>query len=159
MSDPTIIGPAGVGLRLCSPVRDTTNWQPGVIVGAHHEAGWLVAFESGGHAVVRHRLHGEVALDLTTATGRAHGAWHAMGLDRGHMRPARRISNPWREEAVFVVGRPQDAGWASADIIGHPVGAVVPALASLDPDDDTRLSDGSRVVDARALAIILGATP
>ena len=31
---------------------------------------------------------------------------------------------------------------------------AVPALADIDPHDDTRLPDGSRLVDALALAIV-----
>lgn len=42
-------------------------------------------------------------------------------------------------------------------------GCPVPALADLDPNDDTRLPDGSRLVDALALAAVarhvLGGTP
>lgn len=36
----------------------------------------------------------------------------------------------------------------------HSLDQHIPALADLDPTDDTRLPDGARVVDVRALAIV-----
>lgn len=97
-----------------------------------------------------------VALDLTDPTGRAHAAWWLMGLTHGHMLPVRRArcSIYGVKTAIILAGSPQDAGWGSDRILGHPVGTVVPALADLDPDDPRLLPGGSRWVDAEALRLV-----
>ncbi len=109
----------------------------------------------GGSPVLVSTSPRDLALDLTDATGRAHAAWWAMGLDYGHIRPLRHIGSPVASaRAVALYGSPQDAGWASSSVSGHPVGTIVPALAGLDPDDPRILPDGSRWVDAEALRLV-----
>jgi len=71
------------------------------------------------------------------------------------------ISGPWFSR----MHRPNVQYLACGDLhaVARPVGrpsylayaVVVPALADLDPTDDTRLPDGARVVDVQALAIVL----
>lgn len=92
-----------------------------------------------------------LALDLTDATGRAHAAWwlaSAVGLHSpttSRWSPGASVwtiecdaqSTPWVR--TFT---PTDLLWS---------GEQVPALDDLDPNDDRRLPDGSRWVDAEAL--------
>lgn len=114
--------------------------------------------------------NGSITLDLTEATGRAHAAWwvaEKVGIV-GNVTPILRVSVPmgviwtclpwpawliqtWQCQVDddyhrrFV--RPGDGG-----LLGD---VEVAALSHLDPTDDTRLPDGSRVVDALALKAVV----
>ena len=125
----------------------------------HATLGQVVVIAVHGYFVVT--SHGpipstECPLDLEDATGRAHLGWWLMGLDHGYMDPLRRVRAPMHSgrSAVVLRGMPQDSGFGSDDVWGHPVGRVVPALADLDPDEPALLPDGSRRVDAEALRIV-----
>jgi len=133
-------------LRRGSPVFVGLRQEPtvvreidGSLVGVY--VGWLDATD--------HRIN----LDLADATGRAHAAWWAMGLDYGCVLPLRMISSPFSDRAAVpcLTGYPQDAGWAAAKVAGHNVGTAVPSLTGLDHHDPRLLPDGSRWVDAEAL--------
>jgi len=79
-----------------------------------------------------------VALDLTDATGRTHAGWW--------WRITLHPDLPWR-------ANPEWGGGYSLEGLTNYAGdgRYRDLLADLDPDDDTRLPDGSRRVDAEAL--------
>ena len=103
---------------------------------------------------------GQVAMDLTDATGRAHAAWWLGGVGaslhlacdghrrwelHGGERPRESALRAWEgigPDARRLRGVPPEYGWDAED---------VPALATLDPTDPRLLPDGSRRVDAEAL--------
>lgn len=66
-----------------------------------------------------------------------------------------RLASQGGSNVLFCPNRPSSVrGFTS---VPHPDGSgpgVIPALAALDPHDDTRLPDGSRRVDALALAAV-----
>lgn len=117
-----------------------------------------------------------VSLDLTDATGRAHLAWwiarkiqHANG---GHLNPSEgvRWHRSWRGYWEMHCQRADEhRRWQEVDFLpwagdartsdrnGGPHAVwcrFVPALADLDPNDPRLLPDGSRLVDALALAAV-----
>lgn len=98
-------------------------------------------------------------IDLTDATGRAHVAWSLGGVGaswhldcegyrrwclHGGEEPRRGASQAW--EGIGAEQRAMRGDSVDLDATD------VPTLDSLDPDDDTRLPDGSRWVDSEALA-------
>lgn len=103
---------------------------------------------------------GDVELDLTDATGRAHATWWLAGhpalwsVDARHM-------HCWKTISQDAPDRLLNRYWL------HPVGddkincakwpttwVKVPALANLNPDDPRLCPDGSRWVDAEALRLV-----
>lgn len=129
-------------------------------------------FPVGSRAVVEDVISGEpivrgkhinpaaVALDLTDATGRAHGAWwlarhpgaswhlDSAGYRRwelhGGERPQISVSRSW--EGLGEEARRARGLWAADDC---------PALDELNPFDPRLLLDGSRWVDAEALRLVV----
>ena len=113
----------------------------------------------GGEQVpwFRYEPIADIALDLT------HRPTRLEVIERWRVvtpRTTGGISGPWFSR----MHRPNVQYLACGDLhaVARPVGrpsylayaVVVPALADLDPTDDTRLPDGARVVDVRALAIV-----
>lgn len=107
------------------------------------------------------RPMGELTLDLSRAECRdrvarvvAAGRW-PMQVQSTALRWGTRIP----EERAWVLG----GAWVYTSCVEEPDEVLVPALADLDPTDDTRLPDGSRLVDALALAAVarhvLGGAP
>lgn len=124
-------------------------------------AGWWDVILDGLHVVSVHA--DDMRLDLThqptrlmvvarlaervlTDGGRkeaAHGVtWRGNGYRQW-------LLQPWCCHGVVFGAR---MGW---DDYGCSAHATVPALADIDPTDDTCLPDGARVVDVRALARVL----
>lgn len=96
-----------------------------------------------------------VALDLTDATGRAHAAWWLAGTFAGEMERQSALS-VWRHrEGAGRAWRLEGAAGSERRFLARYTGCsfdvVVLTLSDLDPNDDTRLPDGSRRVDAEAL--------
>jgi len=119
-------------------------------------AGWWDVVLDGLHIVSAHV--GDMRLDLT------HRPTRLEVIERWRVvtpRTTGGISGPWFSR----MHRPNVQYLACGDLhaVARPVGrpsylayaVVVPALADLDPTDDTRLPDGARVVDVQALAIVL----
>lgn len=77
-------------------------------------------------------------------------AWYPVGSLGSHydVTGGPDVPHPAMPEARFhsAVTR----GWKPGDMVRR----VIPALAGIDPNDATRLPDGSRLVDALALAIV-----
>ena len=113
-------------------------------------------------------------MDLTDATGRAHAAWWVAGMFNMNIFCVAPIlwhrEQPWVHDWILEAGDQEMAFGvqASLDDLLDSVGpddwsddplvtglVVVPALAHLDPTDDTRLPDGSRRVDALALKAVV----
>lgn len=163
MTDETMTVPCeGIGVWEGARVRmddSTLDTDHGVVCHPATDGRWWVTFP-------RHRLsaagpdHREIGLSR-------------MSLDLTH-RPTRlEVTNRLAERLY-----PQDApimsaavmpGWAAwPDRLVYGISVVsllsgeawhslderAPALATLDPADDTRLPDGTRLVDVRALAIV-----
>ena len=138
-------------LRRGSPVIDDRGRRAAVTV-------WFVRQDFVTWTIVGDDLdeipkwqHGEglpagVALDLTDATGRAHAAWwlaHATMPQRHNQH----LTASWRfENGAWSLTTAGGTSWWS--------GVRCPAIAHLNPDDDTRLPDGSRWVDAEALRLV-----
>ena len=116
------------------------------------------------------RLH----LDLTDATGRAHAAWWlalrevptshhldpaAVSWARAPAQASAGWAMHWCARAVVGGGSLTGTWWTGSD--GSPLPRAL--LADLNPNDDTRLPDGSRRVDAEALRRVVlhvaGVTP
>jgi len=112
----------------------------------------------GGVRLVRVQRE-SLTIDMTDATGRAHVAWALGGVGaswhldcegyrrwclHGGEEPRRGASQAW--EGIGAEQRAMRGDSVDLDATD------VPTLDSLDPDDDTRLPDGSRWVDAEALA-------
>ena len=115
-------------------------------------------------------------VDLTDATGRAHVAWAIAAhyarppIDpvlvswRYNSSPCDRGEHAWDLSWEARRTRWSDGGHVSEErhglyLVPQPLEEaepqkVIPALAGLDPCDDTRLPDGSRWVDAEALRIV-----
>ena len=135
----------GKGIRHCSPVRCVSDPDRiGVVVDSHPTMGVLVLWSWGSVCAWRDR--DSIALDLTEATGRAHAA----------MAITRRMED-------FTGWHPWRGSWGNGEVMwgapgAHSADVHLPALADLDITDDTRLHDGSRLVDAMALAIVLAAS-
>jgi len=109
----------------------------------------------------------DISLDLTDATGRTHAAWWLAGTFAGEMKRQSTLS-VWRHrEAACRAWRLEGYGGSERTFRDRYTGCafdvVVPSLAYLDPNDDTRLPDGSRWVDAEALRRVVlhvaGVTP
>ena len=135
----------GKGVRLCSPVRCVDDPDcMGVVVGDDPVLGAMLFITAAYLFLWRSR--DSIALDLTDATGRGHAA----------------MSLTQHQEDFRGWCRVQ-TGWTAGEIVwGAPGGkyadAYISALDDLDIHNDTRLPDGSRLVDALALAIVLGAS-
>ena len=99
-------------------------------------------------------------IDLTDATGRAHGAGALLGLPAALWVHAGGGSSRW--DAVAYVGAYMthaafgSVGNALREMrLRAPDPQDIPTLDGLDPNDPTLLPDGSRWVDAEALARVL----
>lgn len=115
---------------------------------------------SADRALVGSRALMDLSLDLSDATGRAHAAWW---LSRGCWEgapdgdPSARTIY-WRARETWS-GDPVPTLFLSTPEFGR--GDIlwtlsrVPTLADLDPTSDERLPDGSRLVDALALARVV----
>lgn len=99
----------------------------------------------------------EIRLDLSRAECRDR-VWRVVVAALGS--PVDRPEVTHDEDGLVILAgdlRDEQAQMYVWDRQGRPAGAArlhVPALADLDPDDDTRLPDGSRLVDALALALV-----
>ncbi len=146
-------------LRKCSPiVCQTRPW-----------GGWRGIYFGGlvGVAIVRpdeddhvfiDAVLPELHLDLTDTTGRYHAAlkWRAASRPRfGFRGDATGNGTLLRMHSPGVTYFSSGGQYAVAHQVKRPSylaqADVVPALAGLDPNDDRRLTDGSRWVDAEAL--------
>ena len=151
----------GVGIRVCSPVIlrfGDGRTQRAVVVGTddreperrHGEwvvsapKDWIDAEGSDYGEMSRSCKTADLALDLTDATGRLHATLFLAGLTSSGWY---RWKGCWSNGGV-TWGPP---GTRGADV--H-----IAALAELDADDPVQLPDGSLVVDAVALSIVLGDT-
>jgi hypothetical protein len=102
------------------------------------------------HTIARLVVLPECAVNLTDATGRAHVAWAV----------AAALGAPFPTQATFmasVTGGPPDwvCEWPEThieDSMGCK--AWAPAFVGHNINDDTRLPDGSRWVDAEALRLV-----
>lgn len=81
----------------------------------------------------------QVSLDLTDATGRAHLQWW--------WRSARLEGPGW-----WVSSPEKGGGYGIIGLLNFD--GLAPLLSELDPDDPRLLPDGSRLVDALALALV-----
>lgn len=135
------------------------NGFPGAVLG-----GWCL--EQDTHYLC------DLALDLEDATGRAHAAWwlaERVGLDGrpydGDDAPVPVALSAWwlcawpRSYYVRVPrwdeNRRFDHLFSPDSHIGSEGWTHVPALAHLDPTDPRLLPDGSRLVDAEALRLVV----
>lgn len=93
-----------------------------------------------------------VALDLTDDTARFHVVrWLDAACDRaGTWSPPGRLVQDTEGRPCFLL-RGQWTGWVPRRLPIESAAYVCPSLADLDPNDDRRLPDGSRWVDAEAL--------
>lgn len=100
-------------------------------------------------------------MDLTDATGRAHATWWVASQvpECTSLAPIwTPLSGPSRaslEVSWMMMGEDEDVGFTACVEALAFQHYIVPALADLDPTDDTRLPDGSRVVDALALKAVV----
>jgi len=153
----------GKGIRVCSPVIvQLTNGQTqsGVVVSAdsrepenrHGEwvvlstEDWLDCEASSYGEMSRSFKAEELALDLTDATGRFHAAMAVT-----------------RHQGDFYGWAVARGGWTNGEIVWGAPGegyadVHIEALAALDRSAKTCLPDNSRLVNAMALAIVLGAS-
>ena len=92
-------------------------------------------------------------MDLTDATGRAHAAWWVAGTIGGHVPRLMRDNYRHQKWLSIFIGDTCYVSRRGGRRQREQV--VVPALAHLDPTDNTRLPDGSRVVDALALKAVV----
>jgi len=140
-----------------------TDGRVGIVVATGELAGqpcaWA-AFGAGINSVPEPACHSvqALALDLTHRMTRLEviERWR-----RVTPRTTGGISEPW----FGRMHRPNVRYLACGDLhaVAHPVGrpsyltyaVVVPALANLDPTDDTLLPDGARLVDVQALALVV----
>lgn len=153
-------------LRRGSPVR-RGNGRGTVTHLSEH--GWVIVHDdpigynrnlpgfSGGSGDVRHCGW---ALDLYDATGRAHAAWwlsRGCWVDAPDGDPSARAIF-WRARETWS-GDPVPTLYLSTPEIGRGdilwTVSRVSTLADLDPTSDERLPDGSRLVDALALARVV----
>lgn len=118
----------------------------------HHDGIGVVCYISGDAVgvfndwlgVVRDRHPGMLKMDLTDATGRAHAAWWA------------KTQAPQALWLLNALGLWLELGWCDEDITIFWEALIrTHAVHGLDPADDTRLPDGSRVVDALALRAVV----
>lgn len=180
MGDPLLPGTIPGLLRRCSPVRNLRGTRCGIVLSDLGDGALAVEWDPT-HDEARVVAWGEpfaersdlIALDLSDATGRAHAAWWLAdreGLSvpawpswrkSGHALWA--LRTPWRygqtAGAPPIDGMERryqpDAAPEHAARRWPLLYRTVPALAALDPDDDTRLPDGSRWVDAEALRLVV----
>ena len=156
-SDLTLPGTIPGLLRKCSPVHVDGRGGGVVVDKPGDKVGWFRVLCDGCEDEPDAESRSCVHLDLTDATGRAHALWWlaahtpqmygadpASGCDAfdsfsmGFSCVGLRI----RVEGVILT-------WRCAQFMMGDL--VCPLLTDLDPDDDTRLPDGSRWVDAEAL--------
>lgn len=152
------IGRLGTPVYLDAPpkgVAEVDAWDegPAVIVHAEQEWGmWLVRSIATGHTATVPESY--VSVMLEDATGRAHVEWAlcgTLGLSGMH--------SPLEFTALdYDPDFPEARIWALS-IGGYCDIAVSTTdweslLEGLDPSDDTRLPDGSRLVDALALQAV-----
>lgn len=142
-------------LRRCSPTRCSKPWGS---LGLHDVGIVLnVSVTEKRVLLATHRSDYPlppidcIALDLGSATGRAHAAWWLAEQLQGEVTDAfaSRVPPRW----VY-----SEAGWRAWQVTGSGVGRCWTVgrapLADLDPDDPRALPDGSRVVDALALQAV-----
>lgn len=154
MSEDRIFLPATVAILegWCGPARFSDHQALCVVLAVGigtHDRPWVELFHTGRCEAFRTSL-GTVSLDLSRTEVRD--------------RVLRVVSMP--EEAHFGTGGANTIGWKPMSHekgwvleVNDPYGHArlnfgldrVPALADLDPNDDTCLPDGSRLVDALAL--------
>lgn len=140
---PTLPGDLPGLLRRGSPVRDADDPERiGVVVGTYPRGEVCTHWTWGDTSEVVDRSR--LLLDLSDATGRAHAAWWLAGWYG--LRPAA----TWTWRGMWDLDAPSRRLCFGVAVAGRSHLAV-PALADLDPLDDTRLPDGSRWVDAEAL--------
>ena len=155
-------------LRRCSPVRvDNTDDPPfdAVVdrITWHDPPHNGVAVVTAPLSVVRWFLDDDeppsfhvdwLSLDLTDATGRFH-------LRKWIGEQVRSIGIEWGCCSVAIGG--DGVYWMLGGVAFHCLDGItfrcldakrVPALATIDPNDDRRLPDGSKVVDALALRLV-----
>ena len=161
-ADLTLPGTIPGLLRKCSPVNVDGRGGGVVVDKPGDKVGWFRVLCDGCEDEPDAESRSCVHLDLTDATGRAHAAqWLAL----------REVPQPYHLDPAAVSWSPAPAqasrGWAIHWLARAPSGggsltgswwtgshgSPVPSdlLADLDRDDDRRLPDGSRVVDAEAL--------
>ncbi len=148
MADLTLPGTIPGLLRRGSPVTKD-GWTGGAVVAKVRDLSVVVVSEDGPSWPFARPA--SLRLDLTDATGRAHAAWwlaSAVGLHSP-------TTSRWSPGAsVYTIeSDAQSAPWVRTFT---PTGSLwsgerVPALDDLDPNNDRRLPDGSRWVDAEAL--------
>ena len=141
-------------LRKGSPV--ITHDGPGVVLYVDGDA--VLVYVERLHAIAVFSADA-LEMDLADATGRAHVAWW-LGAQFGLSLPP--LAWWWsapRAGGLFVVGDTNEGraefGPPSDSPLSPGWWVLVPALAHLDPTDDTRLPDGSRLVDALALKAVV----
>lgn len=150
MSDLTLPGTIPGLIRKCSPVRVGGRGGGVVVDKPGDKVGWFRVLCDGCEDEPDAESRSCVHLDLTDATGRAHAAWWLAGgtdvywMFCGLSHPADK-SFGWQ---ICGTGGHR-ALYAAVDLPWQ--GAYVPSLADLDPNNDRRLPDGSRWVDAEAL--------
>lgn len=168
-----------VALRPTSGIDygDIPEGAEGVVLAVHPERGIAVAafrWADDPDDVEREGI-GEVRLDdfvvrLGDATGRAHARdWLAAQLPEalpsevdggGRPIPIAACGLAWVPDSVFPLWALESWNCNYRQAFVANVGGLircieVPTLADLDPDDDTRLPDGSRRVDALALRAVV----
>ena len=160
-ADLTLPGTIPGLLRKCSPVNVDGRGSGVVVDKPGDKVDWFRVLCDGCEDEPDAESRSCVHLDLTDATGRTHAAWWLAGQPgaswtlssdgyrrweiHGGERPRESVSRAWEGigAAMRAMRGPAPAyGWDAED---------VPTLDDLDPDDDRRLPDGSRVVDAEAL--------
>ena len=136
------------GARVLTPLDGA-----GIVTDAAPDATWgvTVAFGRGERRPLGY-LARDLHLDLTHRPTRLEvmarlGARAGADVGEGVLWFRMFARRTWMIDGVAGVS----ATWSCDD---DGAASLLPALADLDPTDDTRLPDGARVVDVRALAIV-----
>ena len=154
-ADLTLPGTIPGLLRKCSPVNVDGRGGGVVVDKPGDKVDWFRVLCDGCEDEPDAESRSCVHLDLTDATGRDHALWwlaktsDVYWMFCGLAHPGDRTFG-W--EFRSASGTPEHGGrrvFGSVDLPWQ--GTYVPALADLDPNDDRRLPDGSRWVDAEAL--------
>ncbi len=151
MDDLTLPGSIPGLLRRGSPVPHPRAADvPCVVVGVREDVARIAYPWPRNHEDVDAWPLGDLALDLTDATGRAHAAWWL--ADRFKLVTAGELLRvTWQYRGMWDLDGPRRRVkfWHGAD---SQFAVCVPALEGLVVDNDPRLlPDGSRWVDAEAL--------
>lgn len=124
-------------------VVDRDGW-PCMIVECGEDVA-AVAYSDGGTTLAEDDVPlADLALDLTDATGRAHAAWWVVDKDFGDA-PI---------EAHMAISGAMIWGLLASPVASEAV-ELWPVLRTLDPADPRLLPDGSRLVDALALRLVV----